>query len=86
MEYIVSGTPILVHAPLYTFLGKYTKEKEFGYLVSENSFVKLAEAIEEMILNPDLQKKLVKRAEELYTIHNHKNVSKQLWEYLNLNI
>ncbi len=86
LEYIVSGTPILVHAPLYTFLGKYTKEKEFGYLVSENSFVKLAEAIEEMILNPDLQKKLVKRAEELYTIHNHKNVSKQLWEYLNLNI
>jgi glycosyltransferase involved in cell wall biosynthesis len=71
-EYLAAARPILVHVPPDSFLAWYFRRHECGLVVDEDDPVKLAEAIERIIVSPELQQKLStaawERAQEEFSI------------------
>jgi glycosyltransferase involved in cell wall biosynthesis len=55
-EYMISGTPILVHAPEQTAVYQYAKAKKWGYLLSTNSPASIKAALIELMTNEKLRK------------------------------
>ena len=63
-EYLSSRRPILVHVPPDSFLAWYFREYECGLVVTENDPAKLAQALETLLLDADLRRRLVANAWE----------------------
>lgn len=63
-EYLTSRRPILVHVPPGSFLAWYFQRYECGMVVTENDSSKLARALETLLLDADLRKRLVANAWE----------------------
>ena len=61
-EYLVSGRPILIHAPKNSYLVEYAKKYNFALVVDEENIEKLKEAVEELITNKKLVEKLINNA------------------------
>lgn len=61
-EYLGSGRPILVHAPRDSFLSWYFKDHECGLVIDEPDVDALAGGIERLLIDPQLQKALARRA------------------------
>jgi len=61
-EYLVSGRPILIHAPQSSYIAQYAKKHNFALVVDEENIEKLKEAIVELITNKNLVKKLTNNA------------------------
>jgi glycosyltransferase involved in cell wall biosynthesis len=64
-EYMISGTPILVFAPMDNAVSIYAKEKEWGYVVDKDDENELTKAILELINNEEIRKRLGKKAIEV---------------------
>jgi glycosyltransferase involved in cell wall biosynthesis len=63
-EYLASGRPILVHAPADSFLVWYFRRYECGLIVDTPDSVRLAEAVERLLTDGDLCRRLVANARE----------------------
>jgi glycosyltransferase involved in cell wall biosynthesis len=63
-ELLATGRPIIVHAPADSYLAWYFRQHECGLVVDESDPVKLAQAIEQVLNDRDLQQKLSARARE----------------------
>ncbi len=61
-EYLVSGRPILIHAPRSSYLAKYAKKQNFALVVDEENIEKLKEAIKKLIYDKLLVNQLVENA------------------------
>jgi len=61
-EYLVSGRPILVHAPSDSFLSWYFRKYNCGYVVDQNDPAKLTEAIQRILDDETLRKRMVNNA------------------------
>lgn len=64
-EYLVSGRPILVHAPPYAFLSIYAREKGFAEVVDEENIEKLRDAVRKLLTDENYVAKLVLNAKAL---------------------
>lgn len=64
-EYLISGRPILVHAPSYSFLSTYAREKGFAEVVDEQHIEKLCDAIRKLLTDESYVAKLVLNAKSL---------------------
>lgn len=64
-EYLVSGRPILVHAPPYAFLSTYAREKGFAEVVDEENIEKLRDAVRRLLTDEKHVAELIKNAEKL---------------------
>jgi glycosyltransferase involved in cell wall biosynthesis len=62
LEYLIAGRPIVVFAPEGSYHATSARANGWGYVVTEDSPVALAAAIEEVITNGDLAAKLVRGA------------------------
>lgn len=63
-EYLASQRPILVHVPPDSFPAWYFREYECGMVVTEDDPKKVAEAIEAILTDANLRRKLVRNAWE----------------------
>jgi len=61
-EYLASGRPILVHAPVNSFVSWYFKEHNCGVVVDQSEPAMLAEAIERILDDADLRQVLSENA------------------------
>ena len=61
-EYMVSGTPILVHAPPYAYISRYAREAGWGYVVDSPDPDRLAEAIRRLLSDFSLRTRLTEAA------------------------
>ncbi len=81
-EYLISGRPILVHAPRDCFVSYYGKKEGFGYIVNDNNPAQLKEAVTRLLNDKLLQESLVKNAQKLACRHDVRKLSVQLMMYL----
>ncbi len=63
-EYLASGRPILVHAPVDTFVSDYFRRYECGLVVDQNDAAFLAQALYSLINNKAAQVKLAQNARQ----------------------
>jgi glycosyltransferase involved in cell wall biosynthesis len=63
-EYLSSGVPILVHAPPNTFVSWYFRKYDCGYVVDTDEVTLLQRAMDELINDPNLRRRLVTNAQE----------------------
>ena len=63
-EYLASGRPILVHAPSDSFVASYFRLFECGLVVDESDPAQLARAIDSLLNDADLRKRLGARARD----------------------
>lgn len=61
-EYLASGRPILVHAPVESFVSWYFRENGCGMVVDENDRGTLAKAILEIVENESVRREMVSKA------------------------
>ncbi|HMF56805.1 MAG TPA: glycosyltransferase [Pyrinomonadaceae bacterium] len=61
-ELLAAARPIIAHVPSDSFLAWYFRQHECGLVVDESDAVKLAQAIERILGDNDLQRKLSARA------------------------
>lgn len=81
-EYLVSGRPILIHAPRKSYLAQYIKKHNCGLVVDEENIEQLKEAIKKLIFNKTLVKELVKNAWQTAILnHDAKLNSQKFQEY-----
>jgi glycosyltransferase involved in cell wall biosynthesis len=66
-EYMISGTPILVYAPVETAVAKFTLNKRIALLVAEKNKMQLTKAIIDLHSDHSLRKELSERAREFAT-------------------
>jgi glycosyltransferase involved in cell wall biosynthesis len=62
MEYLCSGRPILVHSPADSYLSDLCANMGFGMLVDQPDVKQLAQAIEDLLSDYDLQESYVNKA------------------------
>jgi glycosyltransferase involved in cell wall biosynthesis len=63
-EYLASGRPILVHAPVDSFIAWYFREHECGLVVDSEDPALLAEAVERLLSDEQLRRKLATNARQ----------------------
>ncbi len=81
-EYLISGRPILIHAPRGSYITEYAKKHNFALVVDEENIEKLKEAIRELCNNKELVTKLVDSAWQTATLnHNDKKNFNKLKHY-----
>lgn len=61
-EYLVSGRPIMIHAPKESYIARYAKEHRFAHVVDENSVEALRSGILRLISDEDYRRELVSNA------------------------
>lgn len=78
-EYMISGTPILVHAPHESYIAMYARQHGFACVVDENSIESLKQAIERLLWDKCYVDHLVSRAwTTALANHNAEEVSASL--------
>jgi glycosyltransferase involved in cell wall biosynthesis len=61
-EYLVSGVPILVHAPAYSFIARDARQSAWGLVVDEPSITSLVRAVQTLLEDQALRQRLVAKA------------------------
>lgn len=82
-EYMISGTPILLHAPPDSYISTYAKQYGFACVVDQNDVESLKDGIERLISNRPYAEQLVSNAwTTAIANHNAEEVSANLQKYL----
>ncbi len=77
-EYMISGTPIIIFAPIVTAVVKYAKEYEWAKVITENNIREISLAIKDLIKNKELRQQIAENAKRIAEEkHNSINVSNQ---------
>ncbi|MFA6513914.1 MAG: hypothetical protein WCT50_01320 [Patescibacteria group bacterium] len=83
-DYLISGRPILIHAPKYSFIAKYGKENNFAEVVDEENIDKLKIAIDKLSNNHIYSKQLVLNAASVfYRNHDARTNAKKFTQIIN---
>jgi glycosyltransferase involved in cell wall biosynthesis len=82
-EYMISGTPILVHAPQGSYISMYAKQYGFACVVDQNDVESLRQGIERLISNRQYAAELVSNAwTTALANHDAEEVSTSFQQYL----
>jgi glycosyltransferase involved in cell wall biosynthesis len=81
-EYMISGIPILVHAPPTTYLVEYARQDGWGLVVDVNDPDLLAEAVRALSTDTNLRRRLAARAYEVARKnHEQASIATAYWEH-----
>ncbi|MEX2054197.1 MAG: hypothetical protein WD883_01495 [Candidatus Colwellbacteria bacterium] len=69
-DYLISGRPMLIHAPASTHVVQYAKENHAAICADEESTEVLQEAIRRLLLDVDYSRELIKNAQKAF-FKNH---------------
>ena len=64
-EFMISGTPILVYAPLQTALARYVVKEQWAYLVSDTNKTVIIDAIKKIFSTTLIRQQLGQKAKTL---------------------
>ncbi len=64
-DYLVSGTPILIHAPAEAYISTFAQQNSFAYVVGQDSVPILKNAILELIGNKKMAEQLAHQANQV---------------------
>jgi glycosyltransferase involved in cell wall biosynthesis len=79
-DYLASGRPMLVHAPDYSYIARYTREHDVGIVVDRNDVGALADAVREFLQDPARGSRYVENALNVFkTHHDARENAKKLW-------
>jgi glycosyltransferase involved in cell wall biosynthesis len=82
-DYLASGKPILVHAPEYSYIARYTKEHDVGIVVDQDDVGVLAGAVREFLQEPACGSRYVENALKVFKTHyDARENAKMLWGFL----
>lgn len=82
-DYLASGRPMLVHAPDYSYVARYSREHDVGIVVDRNDVGALAGAIREFLQDPSCGNRYVKNALKLFEAHHDaRENAKKLMEFI----
>ncbi len=74
-EYLISGRPILILAPSYSFLSRYAQENKFAHVISEENVSLVQDGIKKIITDIPYSVNLVQNAKILsaknYNVHKN---------------
>lgn len=81
-EYLISGRPILVHAPKESYISKYARNRNFAYVVDSPDVELLKQAINALLENKDLAAELTENAWKTANLnHNDKQTGERFKNY-----
>lgn len=69
-EYMLSGRPILVHAPKVSYIARYARERGFACVVDENNVPALSQAILKLLFDAEYVTRITAKAWETVR-HSH---------------
>ncbi|XOU94774.1 MAG: glycosyltransferase [Candidatus Kerfeldbacteria bacterium] len=83
-EYLISGKPILIHAPKYAYVSKYAKENKFGLVIDNNNIDNLQEGIIKLLTDIKYSNTIINNANKtFYQNHDAIKNAKKLTNTLN---
>lgn len=74
LEYLISGTPILIHVPQGCYLAEYALAKNFGYVVDQPDVALLRDGILRLLKDHNLRSQLISGAEKAATERDSRSV------------
>lgn len=81
-EYLVSGTPILVHAPPDSYISQYARKSKWGYVVDTPDANALAAALRKLLSDSQLRSSLVSSAyDEARRAHDFSKIGPDYLKY-----
>lgn len=82
-EYLVSGRPILVHAPKVSYIARYARQHAFACIVDENDAQGLAQQIAKLIVDKEVVERIVSNAwKTALANHDGQKISESLRQLL----
>ncbi len=82
-DYLASGRPMLVHAPDYSYIARYSREHDVGIVVDQDDVGVLAGAVREFLRDPSRGSRCVENALKMFkTYHDARENAKKLWGFL----
>ncbi len=84
LEYLISGTPILVCAPANYYISKCAREEGWGLVVDSLTPQALQEGILRLLRDDELRQRLVQNARRVALSHDANVISGKLQEYLSM--
>lgn len=82
-DYLVSGRPMLVHAPDYSYIARYSREHDIGIVVDRNDIGALAGAVREFLRDPSRSSRYVENALNVFKAHHDaRENAKKLWRLI----
>lgn len=82
LEYLISGTPILVCAPPNFYISECARKEEWGFVVDRLDQDSLKKGILRLLKDKELRKRLVKNAKNAAVPHDAERVLMKLHRYL----
>ena len=77
-DYLISGRPILIHAPSWTSLVRYAKKNDFSYVVDDESIDNLRKGINKILMNPEYAKEMINNARKTFLINHNANKNSEI--------
>jgi glycosyltransferase involved in cell wall biosynthesis len=79
-DYLASGRPMLVHAPDYSYIARYSRAHDVGIVVDRDDPGVLAGAVREFLRDPDCGARHIENALNMFkTHHDARENAKKLW-------
>ena len=79
-DYLASGRPMLVHAPDYSYIARYSREHDVGIVVDQDDVSVLAGAVREFFQDPSRGSRYVENALNVFKVHHDaRENAKKLW-------
>lgn len=79
-EYLISGRPILIHAPKGSYISEYAKKYNFALVVDEDDVEKLKKAIIMLIKDKEFVKKITNNAWQTAILNHDAKVNSQKFQ------
>lgn len=86
VEYMISGNPILVHAPSGYYVCRYAMEAGWGFVVDNPDPGSLREAVSLLVRDAELRRRLIHNAWQTAAIYDGVSVSRKLRQYLSCDV
>lgn len=65
-EFLITGRPILIHAPAESYLVKYARENDFAMVVDKENIDQLADNISKLLLDTNWSNQLIQNAQATF--------------------
>lgn len=81
-DFLVSGRPILIHAPQDSFLCKYGQKYQFAFVVSKNNVQDLAGTISDLFHNPNIGTEMAQKAINIAALNHNATINSELFSQI----
>lgn len=81
-DYLISGRPMLIHAPPTTYLVRYAKENDFALVVDSEEVERLRDAIRKLLFDTNFSRRIVENAKSTFLKNHDERKNSELFRRL----